>query len=231
MRKMYTLTVLGAVFMTTVICNSAVGQTACPGTYERADRPAMIAYYESASFDLQVLASLAEDAASQWFIDEDLGVDDPQVHKNVYNTFRSYLFSRGTLHNNQLSAKGNQFVAAVFNNNFLQIPDLFPDGELSHPIAYYAREALDKINGATANLELCLRSSWDRMDVTDNTVGSCRSGFSLSDLGKVLTQYVKIISKLFDPYFETDDNILTEIITKNEMISKNKKNKKLKGKK
>lgn len=99
---------------------------------------------------------------------------------------------------NQLSAKGNQFVAAVFNNNFLQIPDLFPDGELSHPIAYYAREALDKINGATANLELCLRSSWDRMDVTDNTVGSCRSGFSLSDLGKVLTQYVKIISKLFD---------------------------------
>lgn len=40
-----------------------------------------------------------------------------------------------------------------------------------------------------------------------------------------------IISKLFDPYFETDDNILTEIIINNEIISKIKKNKKLKGKK
>lgn len=40
-----------------------------------------------------------------------------------------------------------------------------------------------------------------------------------------------IISKLFDPYFETDDNILTEIIINNEMKSKIKKNKKSKGKK
>ena len=40
-----------------------------------------------------------------------------------------------------------------------------------------------------------------------------------------------IISRLFDPYFEPDDNILTEIIIKSEMKSKIKKNNKLKGKK
>jgi hypothetical protein len=153
----------------------------CAGGYARDERAEVMSLANRFDVRLARLAELAELGANGVF-----SVKQRAQLQEEFDALRAGFDAAGDRGQRRRSPRANEFLAAVVDSEYLGISNATLLGSSIEEGQRHSREALDALNNARVQMQVCFFGSWDRISIDPSVNdGSCGGGVARPDRDEV----------------------------------------------
>ncbi len=153
----------------------------CANGYARDERAEVTNLANRFDVRLARLAELAEIGANGVF-----SVNQRAQLQVEFDDIRAGFNAAGDRGQRRLSPRANEFLGAVVDSEYLGISEATLLGTSIEEAQRHSREALDALNNARVQMQVCFFGSWDRVTIEPSVNdGSCGGGVARADREEV----------------------------------------------